>query len=139
MHQVFSNVPLTSISKDLRKPLYDIMKLIEKGYDEYNSKKQIVLLLNGGVEKDVRGNKILTKPETPSRGNMNDVEYKAALESHFSKVSVIDTKMRELANEDSGIKVSPVFTESQFEDFCKTINAPLEVNSLESILVKSDP
>lgn len=136
IHTMLSTVNLTEYRKDLRKPLFQMKKQLEPVLDKLSQEKQIIFLMNGGVEKTNprTGNKYFDQPDFPKRENLNDEEYADALRKHQNTLHKLNEEIRSLLQKPCGVQINRVFKDDDFEDLCKKVGN-LELADCESLLV----
>lgn len=136
IHTMLSQVNLTEYRKEIRKPLFDMKRVLDPVIDQLQQEKQIVLLLNGGVEKENArtGVKYFDRPDFPKRENKSDKEYAEVLRKHQETVQKLDNELRLLLKKPCGVTISRVFTPEDFEDLCKKVGN-LELADCETLLV----
>ena len=137
LNSILNQLSITSFPQEKRGKLFDIKRNLEPVISKYKEEMTILLLLNGGIEKETQEGKIISKPELPTRSNQNDSEYKTLLQSHFDKVRKIDEEIQLLDASDISYKIPAIFTPEEFEELQNKIGM-IEFVTLQDLLTIKD-
>ena len=139
--QLFS-IPnfIIKLDKEIRLPIFNIKRQLEKIAEEYKYKKTSIILTEGGIEVEATQNQSsyfdLPKYKTRDKFTGSDEDYHKSVDEISSKRKNIEEKILELSEKPSSLKITPILTEKQFDDLFEVIQ-DLEWDSLKDILVIS--
>jgi len=132
-----NSISISVIPKNLRKVMYDLKVQLESANIELQQERTIIMLLNGGIEKENQGNKYIATPDMPVRSATTgtDEEFSDKVRKHFEVKNKIEKEIADLLVSKSKIQISAVLTEDEFEELGVLIGI-LDWQSLETLLVK---
>lgn len=138
LSQIFS-IPnfIIKLDKNVRLPVFELKKKLEKIQEEFKFKRTTILLLEGGIEIEnkERGNYYDMPPlKTREQFTGSDEEFKKEIEKTLETRNTIEQKILHIAEQPCSLKINPIFNEEQFENLFQLIQ-DLEWDSLRDILV----